>query len=97
MKTITVRDLRQRWPAAERLLQTEREPIVTRDGQPIARLVQLATTKVKPNRFDPQKHAKWQRRVLAAGTTLGWVQTAIEQGRRAFAWPRCRNWSCAGS
>jgi hypothetical protein len=32
MKTITVRDLRQRWPAAERLLQTEHELVITRDG-----------------------------------------------------------------
>jgi len=80
--TITVRDLRQRWPVAERLLRTERELIVTRDGQPIARLVRLATTKVKRSRFDPQKHVKWQRQVFGAGTTLRWVQTAIEQGRR---------------
>ena len=41
MNTITIRDLRQRWPAAERRLATEHELIITRDGQPIARLVRL--------------------------------------------------------
>ena len=39
MKTITVRDLRQRWPHAEALLQVENELLVTRDGAKIARLV----------------------------------------------------------
>lgn len=36
---MTVRDVRQRWPAAERALATEGEVIVTRDGVPVARIV----------------------------------------------------------
>ncbi len=39
MKTITIRDLRQRWPEAEALLETENEIHVTRDSKPVARLV----------------------------------------------------------
>ena len=39
MKTVTVRDLRQRWPETERALQTEAEIVVTRDSKPVAKLV----------------------------------------------------------
>lgn len=39
MKTMTVRDVRQRWPLAERALAEEGEVIVTRDGVPVARIV----------------------------------------------------------
>ena len=39
MKSITIRDLRQRWPEAESLLKTEKEILVTRDSKPVARLV----------------------------------------------------------
>jgi hypothetical protein len=33
MKTITIRDLRQRWPEAEAALQVEDEILITRDSQ----------------------------------------------------------------
>ena len=82
MNTITVRDLRQRWPAAERLLEAEHELIITRDGQPIARLVRLAESKAKRRRFDPQEHGGWQRQVFGRGTTMRWSQSALESGRR---------------
>ena len=41
MKSISIRDLRQRWPAAEALLQVEKEIVITRDAKPIARLVRI--------------------------------------------------------
>jgi antitoxin (DNA-binding transcriptional repressor) of toxin-antitoxin stability system len=41
MKTISVRDLRQRWPQAEAALATERVLIVTRDGKPVAKLIRF--------------------------------------------------------
>ena len=82
MKTITVRDLRQRWPVAESLLQTERELLITRDGQPVARLVRLAADRVKRRRFDPAEHRAWQRRVFGQGPMLQWVQAALASGRR---------------
>ncbi|HRZ35741.1 MAG TPA: hypothetical protein P5534_05180 [Candidatus Paceibacterota bacterium] len=82
MNTITVRDLRQRWPAAERRLETERELIITRDGQPIARLVRLARTTTKRRRFDPREHGDWQRRVFGRRSAICWVQATLESGRR---------------
>ena len=82
MNTITVRDLRQRGPAAQRRLETEHELIITRDGQPIARLVRLTGTKTKRRRFDPQEHGGWQRQVFGRETTIRWVQTALKSGCR---------------
>ena len=82
MKTITVRDLRQRWPVAESLLQTERELLITRDGQPVARLVRLVESKAKRRRFDPAEHRVWQTQVFGKGTTLRWVDQTLESGRR---------------
>jgi antitoxin (DNA-binding transcriptional repressor) of toxin-antitoxin stability system len=82
MNTITIRDLRQRWPAAERRLETEHELIITRDGQPIARLVRLTGNPNKRRRFDPQEHGAWQRQVFGRATTIRWVQAALESGRR---------------
>jgi antitoxin (DNA-binding transcriptional repressor) of toxin-antitoxin stability system len=43
MKTITIRDLRQRWSAAEAALQVEDEILITRDSMPVAKLVRVAT------------------------------------------------------
>ena len=82
MNTITVRDLRQRWPAAERRLESERELIITRDGQPIARLVRLVEAKTERQRFNPREHGDWQRQVSGRGTTIRWVQAALESGLR---------------
>ena len=39
MKTMTVRDIRLKWPEAERALAREREIVVTRDGKPVARIL----------------------------------------------------------
>ena len=39
MKTISIRDLRQKWPEAESRLQVEKEIIITRDAKPVAKLV----------------------------------------------------------
>jgi antitoxin (DNA-binding transcriptional repressor) of toxin-antitoxin stability system len=42
MKTITIRDLRQRWPEAEAALQVEDEIRITRDSKSVAKLVRVA-------------------------------------------------------
>ena len=63
MKTMTIRDLRQRWPRAEALLQQEPEILITRDGKPIARLVRVHEKPVRRKRFDPHAHARWQHTV----------------------------------
>ena len=67
VKTISVRDLRQRWPAAEAALATERVLIVTRDGKPVAKLVPFEETAPKRKRFKPGEHKSRMRKIW--GTT----------------------------
>lgn len=57
MKTITIRDLRQRWPEAEAALKIEDEILITRDSRPVAKLVRVVPQKPKRKRWDPEKHA----------------------------------------
>lgn len=59
MKTITIRDLRQRWPEAEAALKIEDEILITRDSKPVARLVRIVPEKTKRKRWDPKKHRRW--------------------------------------
>jgi antitoxin (DNA-binding transcriptional repressor) of toxin-antitoxin stability system len=63
MKSITIRDLRQRWPEAEAALQLENEILVTRDGKPVAKLVPVLPSEKKRPRWDPIAHARWQEKV----------------------------------
>lgn len=63
MKTLSVRDLRQRWPEAEALLRTEREIVITRDSKPVAKLVRFVAPNRPRKRFDPVAHSKWQESV----------------------------------
>ena len=80
MKTLSVRDLRQRWPEAEALLRTEHEIIITRDSQPVARLVRIEPDTKRRRRFDPVAHAKWQRR-MSGGKITRWVDRALAAAR----------------
>ena len=63
MKTITIRDLRQRWPEAEAALAVEHEILITRDSKPVARLVRVLEPKSTPRRWNPEEHKKWVKRV----------------------------------
>ena len=56
MTTLTIRDLRQRWPQAEKTLETEEEIIITRDGKPVAKLVRFSEPAARRPRFDPVTH-----------------------------------------
>ena len=80
MKTITVRDLRQRWPEAEARLQVEKEIVITRDARPVAKLVRIDERAKPRRRFDPAVHARWQRK-LAGGKVLRWVDRAVREAR----------------
>jgi len=63
MKTMSVRDIRQRWPEAERLLQKEGEIIITRDSRPVARLLPLAGRPVRGRtRVDLEDLRRWRDR-----------------------------------
>ncbi len=76
MKTVTVRDLRQRWPETEKALQTEAEIVVTRDSKPVAKLVRFTAPVAVRVRFDPVAHAAWQRR-MSGGTVTRWVDEGL--------------------
>ena len=65
VKTITIRDLRQRWPEAEMLLTTEKEIIITRDSKPVARLLKYEEPKQSRKKFDCKAHAAWQSKMNA--------------------------------
>ena len=82
MKTITVRDLRQRWPRAEAMLEREKEIVVTRDGKPVAKLVRVREARAAPRSFDPRAHARWQARV-SGGRTVRWVEEFLLADRQA--------------
>jgi antitoxin (DNA-binding transcriptional repressor) of toxin-antitoxin stability system len=82
MKTITVRDLRQRWPSAEAMLEHEKEIIVTRDGKPVAKLVRLREVEPTRKRFDPRGHARWQAKV-SGRRTVRWVEEFLIADRLA--------------
>ena len=59
METVTIRELRQNWPAVEKRLAAAGELTVTRDGTPVA---QLLTPPMRPAAagkcFDPEAHMK---------------------------------------
>ena len=60
MKTMTVRDIRLKWPDAERVLAREREIVVTRDGKPVARILPYEPPKrARRERFDPAAQQRW--------------------------------------
>ena len=63
MKTITIRDLRQRWPDAEAALKVEDEILITRDSKPVAKLVRLIQPETKCRRWNPEEHRKWIKKV----------------------------------
>jgi antitoxin (DNA-binding transcriptional repressor) of toxin-antitoxin stability system len=63
MKTITIRDLRQRWPEAEAALQVENEILITRDAKPVAKLVRVPPEKSRRKRWDPGQHMRWLKKV----------------------------------
>jgi antitoxin (DNA-binding transcriptional repressor) of toxin-antitoxin stability system len=79
MKSITIRDLRQRWPEAEATLEIEGEIIITRDSKPVAKLVRVVQTEVRRRRWDPEAHARWQKRI--SGGRISRSDTALAEAR----------------
>ena len=78
MKTVAVRDLRQRWHETEKALQVEHE--ITRDGQAVAKLSRISVEEKPRKRFDPIAHGKWQRK-LSGGKIVRWVEEGLLQER----------------
>ncbi len=82
VKTVSVRDLRQRWPHAEAMLEREKEILVTRDGRPVAKLVRVRKVPPARKRFDPRAHGRWQARV-GGRHTVRWVEEFLFADRHA--------------
>jgi antitoxin (DNA-binding transcriptional repressor) of toxin-antitoxin stability system len=80
MKTVTIRDLRQRWPETEKALQVESEIIITRDSKPVARLVRYVESALTRKRFDPVAHGAWQRK-MSGGKVTRWVDEGLLKER----------------
>jgi antitoxin (DNA-binding transcriptional repressor) of toxin-antitoxin stability system len=56
MTSLTIRQLRQRWPDAEKALEKEDEIVITRDGKAVAKLVRFSESPQKRPRFDADRH-----------------------------------------
>jgi antitoxin (DNA-binding transcriptional repressor) of toxin-antitoxin stability system len=62
MVRMSVRDIRLKWPEAERRLAKAGEIIVTRDSVPVARIVPFRpATAARRRRFDPAAQTRWLR------------------------------------
>ena len=79
MKTISIRDLRQRWPEAEAALKIENEIFITRDSKPVAKLVCVSDGGGKRLRWDADAHARWQKKV--SGGKISRSDAALAQSR----------------
>jgi antitoxin (DNA-binding transcriptional repressor) of toxin-antitoxin stability system len=80
MRTVTVRDLRQRWPETERALRSEHEILITRDSRPVAKLVRYIEPDTPRATFDPVAHGKWQRK-MSGGKITRWVDEGLLRER----------------
>jgi len=57
---MTVRDIRLKWPEAERALAQVGEIVVTRDSKPVARILPYEErSRDRRARFDPAAHERW--------------------------------------
>jgi antitoxin (DNA-binding transcriptional repressor) of toxin-antitoxin stability system len=60
---MTVREIRLKWPDAERALARVGEIVVTRDSKPVARIVPYDTrSQARRTRFDPADQERWLER-----------------------------------
>jgi antitoxin (DNA-binding transcriptional repressor) of toxin-antitoxin stability system len=80
MKSISIRDLRHKWPQAESWLQEEGELLVTRDSKPVAKLVKVTAEKPR-KRFSAKEHMKWMRSVYGNEPPLRWVEKSLAEAR----------------
>ena len=80
MKTVSIRDLRQRWPETEKALQVENEILITRDSKPVAKLVRYIEPEKPRKRFDPVSHLAWQKK-MSAGKVVQWVNEELLKER----------------
>lgn len=82
MTRMSVRDIRLRWPEAERTLATVGEIVVTRDSKPVARILPYRPpARRRRARFDPVAHTRWLRRFWRARRTRVSTDELLERDR----------------
>ncbi len=82
METVTIRELRQSWPAVQKRLAAVGELTVTRDGHAVAMLAipRAAPATQSVRRFDPAGHARLIRKLWGpAGPAFGTGQALQEE------------------
>jgi antitoxin (DNA-binding transcriptional repressor) of toxin-antitoxin stability system len=80
VKTITIRDLRQRWPEAEAALELEGELLVTRDSKPVARLVRVVQPETRRTRWSPEEHRRWIKKTFGK-KVFGGSEQRLDEAR----------------
>ena len=71
MKTMSVLELDQHWEVAEKTLKEEREIVVTRDGEAVARLVPMEVEDAVPRKkFDPEENRKRREELWGKGVVI---------------------------
>ena len=88
MNTITIRDLRQRWPETEAALQVEDEILITRDSKPVAKLVRVVAGAHARPRWDAEAHARWQKKVSGGKKSRSDTALAESRAERVFTGKR---------
>ncbi|MEO5957727.1 MAG: hypothetical protein ABIZ49_02545 [Opitutaceae bacterium] len=92
METVTIRELRQNWPAVEKRLAASGELSVTRDGVAVAQLTapRPVVAKKTKKRFDAEEHRKLLEKIWGKKPrnfqTDDWL--ARERADRNFASPK---------
>ena len=64
VKTITIRELRQRWPETEAALMMEDEILIMRDSKPVAKLIRFVQPETKCPPWNPEQHAARIKRIF---------------------------------
>ena len=72
------------WSEAEAALQTEDEILITRDSKPVAKLVRISAENPKRPRWNPEAHARWQRKVSSGRLSSSDETLATSRADRTF-------------
>ncbi len=82
MIQMSIRDIRLKWPEAEKKLAKVGEIVVTRDRVPVARLVPYrATAKPRRVRFDPAAQQRWLRQFWKGQPSSVCTDKLLQQDR----------------
>jgi antitoxin (DNA-binding transcriptional repressor) of toxin-antitoxin stability system len=85
METVTIRELRQNWPAVEKRLAVAGGLTVTRDGTAVAELSPprrpAAVKPRRPKRFNAAEHMKWLKKFWGKRRPPFTSEQLIAEGR----------------